>query len=465
MSTGGENRWWGLTSMAAADPETVWARGSQEITYARLRHEVAAVRDILTEHGIGAGSVVALQVTPSFGMLWWLFGLWAEGAQALILDARMTAAETTTVLDHVRPNYVVRGHLVAPALTAFVDDCGELSVERRDDPMPRDPRVTVMMCSSGTTGTPKVVVRTGDSVLADIRRHAANPGMTRPGERVFLLSPPTHGFGLFCGVLLTLYLGGSLVFPDRVLPDELMARACEADVQVILGVPAHFGLLSQAGGTDRPRSLRLAASCGDVLPDAVAQRFSGRYGVPAGQFYGMSEFGVIATDLAGEFTYPEVGRVLPGIETRIVDGELYIETKASPYLDAEYQDRYADGWLRTYDRAEIAPGTNVLTLRGRADSVRIIGGLKVDLTEIESVLRAHPQVSEALALFRAAEKDGPPPMLEAYVAAEAVTEQELTAWCRERLSAFKVPRRWHIGADIPRTAVGKADRSMPTEPR
>lgn len=54
---------------------------------------------------------------------------------------------------------------------------------------------------------------------------------------------------------------------------------------------------------------------------------------------------------------------------------------------------------------------------------------------------------------------GATPVLEVHIAtASSVTSEELTAWCRDRLSAFKIPRRWHIGADIPRTALGKAVR-------
>ncbi|WP_223839057.1 AMP-binding enzyme [Saccharopolyspora pogona] len=156
-----------------------------------------------------------------------------------------------------------------------------------------------------------------------------------------------------------------------------------------------------------------------------------------------------------------MGRLLPGVQTRITDGELFVKPDHPPYLHADHPDRYVDGWLRTYDHAEIDQESGVLRLLGRADSVLNIGGLKVDLTEIESILRDHHRVNDALAFCRATEagQDGAPPMLEAYIAtAESVTSEELTEWCRERLSAYKVPRRWHIGADIPRTTQGKAAR-------
>jgi acyl-coenzyme A synthetase/AMP-(fatty) acid ligase len=290
--------------------------------------------------------------------------------------------------------------------------------------------------------------------------------MTRPGERVYLRGSPLHIFGLTVGVLLTLRIGATLVFPHRFHPGDLLDRARHARVNVVLGVPAHFDMLSQAAGDDRPDALRLAVSAGDVLTDAVKHRFERRYDVGVGQIYGMSECGAIATDLTGEFTHPVVGRLLPGIEPRITEGELYLRLDRSPYPFAEHSGRYADGWLRTYDRAALDPATAVLTLLGRADAVRIIGGLKVDLTEVEALLREHPKVTEALVVLRTAKDNDSPPMLEAYVAGGDLVADELAAWCRSRLSTFKVPRRWHIGADIPRTALGKPDRRVQErEPR
>ncbi|MFC7304759.1 class I adenylate-forming enzyme family protein [Streptomyces monticola] len=455
--------WWGLEPIAAADPETVWAQGAGQITYGRLQREMDAVRARLRAHGVVAGSPVAVQLPPSLTLLWWLFALWAEGAQVLLLDTRMKPAEVRSVLARIRPAHRVTSTTV-PDLLVGTTDTVDVSIERIGDSPPGESAVALIQCSSGTTGQPKIVARSGPSLLADVDRHARNPGMPTQGERVLLLASLTHGFGLAAGVLHSLRVGATLVLPGRISPDDLLTCAHAADVHAVFGVPVHFDLLSQAAGGTRPTGLRLAVSCGDVLPSVVRQRFLHRYGVPVGQAYGMTEVGAIATDLTGDLEPPAVGRVLPGVDVRITDGELFIRADGDPYLYADLPDRYSDGWLRTFDRAELAPGSRVLSLLGRADSVCIIGGLKVDLTEVETALNAHPQVTEAMAVCRAVDSavpGHPRLIIEAYVAADsAVTGQELTSWCRGQLSDFKIPRHWRIGTDLPRTTSGKANRGV-----
>jgi acyl-CoA synthetase (AMP-forming)/AMP-acid ligase II len=453
--------WWGLESIAAAGPEEIWAHHhTNEITYARLRREIDAVHRVLGENAITAGSTVAVQLPPGLTLMWWLFALWSAGATVLLLDPRMKPAESAATLARVRPQHLVSSTTPADPVAGFAAEC-DTTVRPLPDGLPGDPDIALMQCSSGSTGVPKIVARTGRSLLADVDRHVANPGMPVRGERVYLLSPPTHAFGLAAGVLHSLRVGATLVLPGRMLPDDLLTHAVRADVHAILGVPLHFDLHSQAAGGKRPPSLRLAISCGDRLSAAVKERFALRYGIALGQAYGMSEVGCLTTDLTGALDTPAVGRVLPGVEIRITDGELFIKAERSPYPYTDHQDRYTDGWLRTFDRAELEPGSGVLRLLGRSDSLCNIGGLKVDLTEIEAVLRQHPHVRDALVLCHTSDSEDldHPPVIEAHVAApDGTSGEQLSAWCRERLSDFKVPRRWHIGGDLPRTALGKTDR-------
>jgi acyl-coenzyme A synthetase/AMP-(fatty) acid ligase len=123
----------------------------------------------------------------------------------------------------------------------------------------------------------------------------------------------------------------------------------------------------------------------------------------------------------------------------------------SPYLYGEHADRFTDGWLRTYDRVHQDPATGVLSMLGRADSLVVVGGLKVDLTEVETALLAHPRVTEAMVTHGE--------VIEAFVGADqAVCADELTAWCRERLSPVKIPKRFFITRLLPRNSMGKLVR-------
>ncbi|MCG8927331.1 class I adenylate-forming enzyme family protein [Lentzea sp. CC55] len=459
-----EGAWWGANLLDRQPAQQLWASGWSDVTWEQLRQEVAGLSRELADHGIGVNSTVALRCPPSFTVVWLLLALWSRGSQVVLLDPRLKPQEIERILEHTRAEYTISAETSAESLKPFHDTC-QFTVESRASGVRTDDDVCLVLCSSGTTGTPKLIGRTPRHLMADLDRHARNPGMVRTGERAFLLASPVHGFGLACGVLHALNVGATLVFPHSLQPDELVRRARESRVNAILGVPAHFALLSQATGTDPVSVLRLAISCGDVLSAGIRQRFYHRFGVPLGQIYGMSEVGAIASDLTGACQPPAVGRLLPGVEGRCDDGELYIKVDRSPYLRSDRDDRYTDGWLRTFDRCEIDPGSGELRLMGRTDSVVTVGGLKVDLTEVEAVLREHPQVIDALLVHGvAAGQAAPGPVLEAHVTGDAsLTADSLVRWCRERLSDFKIPKRIHVGVDLPRNANGKRLRVHPAE--
>lgn len=197
--------------------------------------------------------------------------------------------------------------------------------------------------------------------------------------------------------------------------------------------------------------LRIAAVSGQPLSRSVYERFRAVFGIGVGSAYGLTETGIVATDLTGRHGPPVLGAPVPDLRWRLRDGELHVHTGVSPYLWEPPADRFADGWLRTRDRCELDPASGVLRYRGRSDSLAIVNGLNVDLVEVEGALETHPLVDEAVVVHDRA--------VEAYVGTRGeVTEAELTALCRARLSPHKVPRRFHITAALPRTSNGKLVR-------
>jgi acyl-coenzyme A synthetase/AMP-(fatty) acid ligase len=166
--------------------------------------------------------------------------------------------------------------------------------------------------------------------------------------------------------------------------------------------------------------------------------------------YGMTEIGVIATDLSGVL-WPSV-RPAPGIEAAVEGGELRLAMAASPYLGLSDPTRFADGWLRTRDAATIDPTTGLVTILGRLDSQISVGGLKVDLTEVEQTLAALSAVAEVVVVY-----DGD---IEAYLAFSGdSTVDDIQPVITSELAAFKRPRRLHVLDRLPRTATGKLVRN------
>jgi acyl-coenzyme A synthetase/AMP-(fatty) acid ligase len=163
--------------------------------------------------------------------------------------------------------------------------------------------------------------------------------------------------------------------------------------------------------------------------------------------YGMTEVGVICTDLFGEHR-PSL-MPAPGIEVGEQDGELVIRMPESPYVGLSDPTRFVDGWLRTRDAGVVDPETGLVTIKGRLDSQVSVGGLKVDLTEVEQTLAGLPGVTAAVVVF-----DGG---IEAYVMLSdpaADPESELAPL----LAGYKRPRVVHVLDQLPRTATGKLVR-------
>ncbi|MDQ8706905.1 class I adenylate-forming enzyme family protein [Streptomyces sp. LHD-70] len=445
----GERSWWGAELLAHGGHDETWASGHGDISFADLRRQSAWQAEVLHGHGIRAGDTVALHGSPSFTQLWVVFGLWSLGAQVILLDPQLDAREQAALLERAAPRFQVTLRGPSEARGVFVDEC-EVLVRRLPGGRRARTGHCVVQFSSGTTGRPKAVGRYSESLLAELDRLRGLDGMPRPGERVAVLEPVSHSFGLIGGVLHALDTAATLVFPAAQSPRAVAAAAAGADV--LIGNPWHFDWLATAEpGLSLPR-LRVAVSGGDTLSPATARTFRDRYGVAIGQAYGTTETGILATDLTGRYGTPSVGVPVPGVRTRVVGGVLEVHVPQSPYL---YEDEpWSGGWMGTRDLASVDPATGVLRLHGRLHgSARpaLAGGF-VDLLEIETVLRAHEHVTDAVVL-------GLDP-IEAHVAGplDRLDLRELRSWCRRFLGDAGSPDRYHLVPELPRTASGKTVR-------
>ncbi|WP_406636447.1 class I adenylate-forming enzyme family protein [Amycolatopsis sp. WGS_07] len=432
--------WWGAELLRGGADDAVWARAAGPVTNGSLRAEVARLAALFGGQGIGPGCTVAVQGTPSFTQLWSIFALWSLGAQVLLLDPRLRGNDRAALFAQCSPQVqlVLGGAL---RTETFTEEC-EILVRRLPGGAPARTGHCLVQFSSGTTGRIKAIGRTPESLLGELNRLAAIPGMPGRGERVLLLDSVTHSFGLIGGVLHALNTGATLVFATGSL------AAAARSAHVILGNPRHFELLAAAPDALSLPGLRLAVSCGEILPQRGYDDFAERFGVLIGQAYGTTETGIVATDLGGRSGPRSIGLPAPGIRTAIIEGVLHVHVPQSPYLYEHHP--WVGGWLSTQDLVAWNPEHRALRLRGRVDAERA-GGTDVDLLEIETVLRAHRLVSNAVVL-------GDP--VEAHVVGAAeLDEAELRAWCRGLLRDGNLPSRYHLMRELPLTPNGKALRS------
>jgi len=423
------------------------------MTYGELRDRIGGWSAKLESHGVRAGTTVALQVPPSITGIEILLALWRMDAQVLLFDYRLKPAETAEYAKLARPEMFVRAREGAELLAPFKEE-RDVVVEPAPDGGPARTAHALVQFTSGSTGRPKIIGRTRESLLAEVERWSALDGAIRSGDRVLVLSSPTHALGLVGGILQTLHAGARLVFSPGYQASDTLGALARSEATAIVGPPFHYKLLATVKGGERLPHLRFAISGGERLDADVHRRFEDKYGVPIGEAYGMTEVGIVAVDLGGR-AFPSSGRPAPGIRVEARDGEIYVHLGRTPYLYSEDPAAFVDGWLRSYDRGEIDRERGTITITGRSDSLVIIGGLKVNLLEVEAALSLHERVGEVVVLHG----EG----IEAYVGARGeIAPGELVQWCKERLANYKVPKRFFVCPALPRTTTGKLIRHLDT---
>jgi len=420
----------------------IWIGGA--VTRQDLRRLVGEHEQQLASAGLHEGGAVALHLPPSLSFIASLLAAWRIGAQVSLLDHRLAPAEVAVAVDRLAPQVLVEaasatGSPMSGYMTAVA------KALPRPDGRPAATPHSLIQLSSGSTGPSKVIARTAADLLGELGRYAKLDEYPTAGTRIVLLASIVHVLGLVGGLLHSLHAGVQLVFPDRLTTDGIRTAITTGTAPtMLLGVPFHAELMT-ADPAPVPNLERMVVA-GELTRHWARDAFVAAYGVPLGNMYGMTELGVIATDLSGR-NAPAVAPA-PGMRLRVEDGELLVQMAASPYIGLIDETRWVQGWLRTRDAATIDEQTGLVTILGRLDSQISIGGLKVDLTEVEQTLCALPQVTVAVVTFEG--------HIEAYlVLREGSSLTDVEAELTQRLASYKRPRRFNVLADLPRTATGK----------
>lgn len=306
----------------------------------------------------------------------------------------------------------------------------------------------LVVFTSGTTGSPKGVRLSRLNLTAAASSSSEHLG--HGPEDDWLLAMPLHHVGGISIVVRQAYTGGSVTMLPGFQPAEV-ASAMKGPVTMVSVVPTMLARLLEFGPFS---GLRAVLVGGGPIPSGLLEA-AAETGLPVLPTYGMTEtFGQVATLRPGEpLAYK--AHPLPGIEFR-TDGDGRIAVKG-PQVSPGYAgepDR-PDPWFVTSDLGEI-DDEGALRVFGRADTVIVTGGENVNPERVEAVLRAHEGVDEAVVV-------GVPDVewgerVECVFTGSA-EGRELRRWVAERLPAFMVPKRFVPVDSIPRTALGKPDRS------
>lgn len=407
------------------------------------------------------GSIVGLAAANGPGFLASLLALRRAGLAVLLLDAQTPTPEALRVLRALGAPALLRcpeGWPAGPAAWSL------LATEA--GPGPQDfPGTAFIKLTSGSTGSPRGIAATSEALLADDEALTRTMGLTEK-DRLLTTIPLSHSYGLASLALPALVRGMVLAVPEEAGIYDPFVTAARTGATFFPTVPAYLdALVRMSNPPSRPESLRLVITAGAPLSAATSARFHETFGAPVHVFYGSSECGGICYDReGGAAERGTVGAPVEGVRVTLepVDeregGRVIVE---SPAVSAGYlpegDDRLRDGRFRAGDLAVWQEGE--LALRGRVDDLVNIKGKKVNPREVEAVLAGLSGVEEAAVLGVALPGRGE--MLRAVVACRPgrLTTAEVLAWCREHLSAHKVPRSVLLVEALPRNARGKLDRA------
>jgi malonyl-CoA/methylmalonyl-CoA synthetase len=444
-------------------------------THGELDARAARVGGFLRARGVEAGDRVLLCAPTSMELVVTYLGVLRIGATAMPCDAALTAAELEHLLDDAGPVAA----FVAPDARERLAEAGDVGtvvamdeVSALDgepvDPV-ADPGPAMLAYTSGTTGAPKGVPLTHANVLASTRGVVKAWRWSADDVLVHAL-PLSHQHGL-SGVHLSLLCGSSAVVSSRFDPARLTAAARDHRATVLFAVPAMYERLHAWDGIRDAdlRSLRLAVSGSAPLPAALAERVAEWLGQLPLERYGSTEAGLdVSNPYAGPRRAGRVGWALPGIEARLdgEDGEILIR---GPQVfdgywnrpDATAEALTEDGWFRTGDLARLDDDGS-LEITGRSKELIISGGLNVYPREVEAALEDHPGVAQVAVAGVPSEKWGEEVV--AFVVPDGDLDADaLIARCRERLSAYKCPKRVVALDELPVNRMGKVRRDALAE--
>ena len=469
----------------------------QTVTYGQLGAAVNRTANYLLSLGVTPGERVAAQLPKCLPFIYLHLAAAQIGAIFLPLNPAYPLAELRYFLadSGARLLFAERAkqatlESMLPALPALerligIDPAADWQervaayAPTRDYALPSDPQQTAMMLyTSGTTSRPKGAQITHGNLTANIRALHAAWGW-RADDVLLHVLPIFHVHGLVVALHGALHAAATALLCPNFDAAETLARLESGRYSVFMGVPTmHRRLYQQAAGRHIDLSaMRLLTSGSDRLPDDLFFGYQKTFNVTLLERYGMTETGMnLSNPLHGERRVGSVGKPLPGVSARIADPATDAPLPAGAVGEVQIKGAHvckgywrqpeqtaaaftADGWLRTGDLG-LRAADGYFTLKGRAKDLIISGGLNVYPPEVELALMEHPAVA-ACAVIGCPDADWGEQVVAAVIpqAGVAVDVAALIAFCRERLAAYKAPRRVLLVEDLPRNALGKIQKA------
>ena len=468
-----------------------------ELDYLRLEARVARLAGGLLRLGIKPGDRVAFMMNNDPNVVVAYFAILRVGAIVVAVNVMLKRDELVYLLNDSETGAIVCEPSVldtilaarseAPSLRNIVlsggpvrDGIPSLDALEAGEPMldvaDRSPDdIAMMLYTSGTTGEPKGVMMS-HFWLEFVSISWVNVFKLTHDDRVFVTSPFFYTIGMVMGVLAAFRIGASAILIERFKPKaalDVITRFRPTTANIV--PTAVVQLLDNFDpGLHDVSSMKTLFSAGSPFPAALKRRVRETFGWEPYEIYGLTEAHMLA---AGRVGLPPredmIGVPGANLTVRVVDdsGRDVIPGEIGEFIckgdtvtlgywrrPAETAEAYRDGWFHTGDLG-IMDEDGYIRIVDRKKEMIITGGANIYPAEVEKVLAQHPSVAMATLVGVPDEQYGELPV--AVIAARpgaSPTAEEIIAFCRDRLAAFKCPRSVVFADELPVTATGKIAR-------
>ncbi|MBA3947131.1 MAG: long-chain fatty acid--CoA ligase [Herpetosiphonaceae bacterium] len=485
--------------------------GTTRLTYGQLNAMAAQVANGLAARGIEPGDHVALSCPnlPFFPIIY--YGILKAGAVVVPLNVLLKGREIAYHLNDSNAKayfcfegspelpmaqmghegfqgaadckhfFVITVNPAAPSPIAGVETLGMLMHKQPTtwltaDRGPDD--TAVILYTSGTTGQAKGAELSHSNMFMNAVISRDLHSVKAPPNVALICLPLFHSFGQTCQMNTMMYHGGSIVVVPRFDPAIVLDLMVQERINYFSGVPTMFWALLNYAKQQHidtapiAANLRLCSSGGSAMPVEVLHSFEETFNVEILEGYGLSETSPVATfnQVGLPRKVGSIGVPVLGVDVRVVDdedrdvavnepGEIII--RGHNIMKGYYRrpeataEAMRGGWFHTGDVARQDEDGYFFIMDRKKDMI-LRGGFNVYPREIEEVLMMHPAVSMAAVIGI------PEPALgeevKAYVIVKAgmeIREDELVAWSREQMAAYKYPRTIEFREQLPMSATGK----------
>ncbi len=481
-----------LRESASNRPDHVALRlNDRTLSYAQLDHEARVVATALRELGVAPGQTVALLVpnVPEFTTAY--FAILYAGCTVVPLNVLLSAPEITYHLQDSEAKLLIAHPFFEQSVRVGASEAGvpivwtngegsdTLEAMGSQPPLadlhPTLPTDTaVVLYTSGTTGKPKGAELTHSNLFLNCSVVVPRL-MPFDSELVTLATLPLfHSFGQTVVQNVAIAAGGTITMLPRFTPDDALQIMERDHVTVFAGVPTmYFALLHHEPEREYDLSaLQHCMSGGAPMPLEVMKAFEEKFGVAILEGYGLSETSPVASfNMASRPRVPgSIGYPVWGTEMRIVDdqdrplpdgepGEVCIRghhiMKGYLKRPEETKEALRGGWFHSGDIGTRSP-EGYFTIVDRKKDMILRGGFNVYPREVEEVLYTHDAIVEAAVIgVPDNEKGEEVKAIIALAPGAKLSAEEVIAFCKERLAAYKYPRIVEFRDSLPKGSTGK----------